>query len=511
MQVNRLLSNQTFAYFIKAALVVGCLMLAAWAAPHLPSALIPFFVLAYAVVATMGALYHTVLHRLHKQKKLTADGMLAKLNRKWTMWLIGYMVLFSFSGFFFLLGAPAWDGFEWLLMWFAIPVYYGVFFLMQRRLRKEYAPEYYKAQAMLWSFWIAGAILCAAYALLVMLTGAHAEYSTLREAFDAAPHPYEHAPSLLMMEADYLSSFTDGLTNFAFAQVERASFIIGFVCQFALYALALFGLMNQFGFCLLTSDEVKSEFRILPADDEDDEAQKRIRLRYVLVLAGTLIVVSGVFWVLEFEAAKIHASGEVTVFRSFVEEQRDRLIALVDELPERERQLDDAEEETDALKRQMREELAPLINGYYDACVSNIGSYLDWYYGPFGRVAKFFGNVDDAAKTFKERVTAGTDDVTISERYRWFQAQINDVYSRLYASYAEGLPESLQAGVASIQDRAQLNESIELWLSLGDEKNDDELKRVLLSNGEDEGRQFMEARLADFINAARAAALQRLE
>lgn len=509
--MSKLISNQMIAYFIKAALVVGCLMLAAWVAPYLPSVMVPIFILAYAVVATMGALYHTVIHRMHKQIKLTADGMLAKLNRKWTTWLIGYLVLFSVSGFFFLLSAPAWDAFEWLFTWCAIPVYYVVFLVIGRRFKKEYAPEYYKAQAMLWSFWITGAILCLSYALFTTLASIHGEFGTLREALQAAVDPYEHAPSALMAEASYLSSFADGLTNFAFAQAEKSSFWIGLGCQFAIYAFALFGLMNQFGFCLLSPEEVKSEFRILPAEGDAGEEQKRIRTRYALIMVGALIVSYAVFLALEFETAKLQASGEVSALRSFVEEQRDRLILLVDELPERERQQEAAEEEIDVIKQRRREELTPLIDGYYDDCVSNVGSYLDWYYGPFGRIAKLLGNVDDAAKTFKERVTAGVDDGLLSESYQKFQAQINDARSRWYSTYTEGLPASLREDVESVQEELMADESIDLWPLLGEAKDDAELKRVLLSEGEDEDRESMEVRLTDFIDQVRASTLTLLQ
>lgn len=510
-RVSKFLSSQVIAYFAKAALVVGCLMLAAWVAPYLPSVLVPIFILAYAVVATMGALYHTVIYRMHKQKKLTADGVLAKLNRKWTTWLIGYLALFSVSGFFFLLSAPAWDGFEWLLTWLAIPVYYVAFLVLRQRLKKEYAAEYYKAHAMLWSFWIAGAILCLAYALFTTLSNVHGEYGTLRQAFQSVVDPYEHAPSALMAEASYLSSFTDGLTSFAFAQAERSSFMLGLLCQFAIYALALFGLMNQFGFCLLSPDEVKSEFRILPVDDDDEGEQKRVRKRYASVVVSALIMLYAIFLALEFETAKLHASGEVTAVRSFIEEQRERLVLLVDELPEREQQREAVEEEVEAIKQRRLEELTPLINDYYDGCMSNIDSYLDWYYGPFGRIAKLFGNVDDAAKTFKERVTAGVDDGVLAESYQEFQTQLNDAKSRWYSTYLEDLPESLQADVESAQEELKLDEAVDLWPSLGDAKDNAELKRILLSEGEDESREFMEARLAGYIDQVRASTLALLQ
>lgn len=500
--MQKLLANRTFTYFAKAIILVGILMLVAMVAPHLPAPILPLFIVAYALVATMGALYHTVIHRLHKQKKLTADGTLAHYNRRWVLWLIGYLVAFSFSGFFFLLDAPTWEPLEWAFTWAAITVYYVVYLGVRYRLKREYGPAYYKAQSMLWSFWITAAILCLLYAALSMVIGNHIEYTTMRAAFDGAPQPYQDSPSALMGEVGYASSFTSGLTNYFVAQAETSWYAFGFVFQFAFYALALFGLVNQFGFCLLDARELKSEFQLLPADDDESGGQSQGKtqylLRYFLIVGAVAVVVFANFLFLEVKVSAVRSSEEATWLKACVEEQKDWLIERIDGVA----QVKEASQKADDIINQANAVLQPAVNAYYEDCANNLDAYLDWYYSPFGMVAKLFKNTDEAVKVFKEKVTSGVSDADILAECQRSEARLDEL-AQNDGSLNElaMVPANLlaaKAGFATIQQEG-------LW------NLDDHQKAIILGQQNDPDRETMKAQLAELINAVREHTLTTLD
>ena len=97
-------------YLAKALPLALFLTLAGACATSLPWFAFPPILLIYALVATMGALYYVMIRRVHKQDMFFEGGELSKYNRKWLIWFIALFVFSLFSAFFFVLGAPRWDG-----------------------------------------------------------------------------------------------------------------------------------------------------------------------------------------------------------------------------------------------------------------------------------------------------------------------------------------------------------------------------------------------------------------
>ena len=524
-------TRQAKMYFLKAILLVACLMLVGLAAPYLPSVLIPIILVAFSLLSTCGALYYTVVNRLHKQYKLNAGGQLSHINRRWTWKMVGFLVLFLFSGFFFLLEAPKWDALEWVLTWLAAPVYYVVFLFAEQYLRKEFAPKFYKANAMKWSFWIVGVLLCLVYALLSLLLPS-VDYGSLAEAFQQTAKPYAASPSALMCEVDKLTSLGDGIVAFGISQIADVSAPIAFVCRFAIYASVFFGLVNQFGFCLLGKDEIRSEFQLLPAreaEPEDDKtsdvlSSNTIRRPYAIAVSVVLIVAMALYMALEAEAAKAQATQEHTAIEQFVNDQMDALVFLVDGAYEQTKEWsenrDSYAQQIEDLRHERNDALEPMIDEYYGRCEENIDSYLEWYYGIAGGWAKFlkpFGNLggDDAVKTFLERITEGTDGDAIQEAYRGYQERIEQLKSEAsLLNLNDPLEQQLQAGEAddagsSDDDQADL--TLDLWQPLSGWGSNSIVKDTLLNTDADVSRDQMKEKLLALIETARSDTMEKLQ
>lgn len=534
--------KQAGRYFLKAVLLVAALMLVGLTVPRLPAPCIPVILMAFALLSTCGALYYTVVGRLHKQYKLAAGGQLSHINRRWTWKLVGFLVLFLFSGFFFLLEAPKWDALEWALTWVAIPTYYGVFLLTQRYLKKEFAPAFYKANAMKWSFWIVGVLLCLVYAVLSLALPS-VEYAGLADAFQQTAKPYAASPSALMNEVDKLVSLPDGITAFGIAQAAGISWPVAFACKFAVYASVFFGLVNQFGFCLLDADEVRSEFRILPSPDEGAAdgngrhgrpSDAPVRRAYFVAVAVVFVVASALFLTLEAVMAKAQASQEHTAIESFVNEQMDALVYMVDgayvQTREWAENRDDYARQLAELRDERNEALTPLVDAYYERCRGNVDSYLEWYYGIAGGWAKFlkpFGNLggDDAVKTFRERITQGADAGAIQEVYGSYQGRIDqlmkdaslldledDLSRQLQAGEdAGGEPSGEDGNEPESGSEPESEHALDLWQPLSGWGSRSVVKDTLLNTDADVGREEMKEKLLALIEQARADTLAELQ
>lgn len=469
---------EVLRYFVTACVLMACLFVLSRLAPVLPMwALLPFLI-AFAVLSTMGALYHTVIWRFHKQYKLVAGGTLSYYNRRWRVWFAGFMIASLVSAFLFMLESPKWDALEWALLCAAIPIYYVVFKASASFLSREYAPRFYKSRAMILSFWIVGIALCLLYAILTsVLPGP--EYASLQAAFDATAKHYADSPSALMADLDRLTSFADGLTSFGMLELQGASYMLGLICRFVVYAAVFFSLVNQFGFCLLTPEEMKSEFQLLPVYDERSgtferpEQGRSLDKVYLAVFAGVVIAASAILLGLEGAAEHARASEEQTAIEAFINEQTALAVHVLDGEYER---MKSSEE----VRAQMREELEPLVNDYYDGCRENVAEYVSWRKSPLGMLSNWAEPGRRKAR-FKDGITKDVSDAEIE---------------RVYGEYEDRL---------SVLDQAQARVSwLNLWSVLEASAYSQQVQE-LFANEDD-----LEAKVVSMIEAARQNTLSEL-
>lgn len=509
MLLRKGFSEQAGSYLIKAAILTASLTLIGMIAPAMPAPLLPPILIAYAIISTIGALYYTMVDRMHKQVKYTKSGVLSRLNRKWTLWLSGFFILSLVSGSFFMLESPKWDLGEWLLAWIAIPLFLLVFKSVQHHLKREYATEYLKAHAMRWTFWIVGALLCLAY-MLISSQFSPESYSTLRETFDSTPTPYENSPSALMSNVGELSAFMDSMTTYAIVQLSSANLFIGLICKLVVYASVFFGLVNQLGFCLLGKDEVKGTFQHLPAIGETRSSSPILK-KYVLIIAVISIVFTAAFLSAEFEIAKMRMTNGYSAMESFIHEQKESAIMVADgkleELKEQQREMMEKEQQLIAFYEERNKNLLPLIDTYYDHCRDRIDAYIDWYEGPEGAIARFLKGIGNpfgnrAMAVFEEKVTSSSETIEIERIYCEYRERLRSLVAELMSQ------KPLEGEMIEYLSLHPAFDDLDLWRSLQESNITEE---VLLNTEKDMSKEKLTAKIEELIERARKETLSFLE
>ncbi|WP_165246944.1 hypothetical protein [Adlercreutzia sp. ZJ141] len=507
-------------YFIKAIIAVAALTLIGKFAPNFPSFSFPFIFLAYALPSTIGAMYYVVTNRFHRQLRFNEKGKLSSFNRKWFVWLLGFFIFFLFSGFFFVLEAPEWDNLEWLLVWLAVPFYYIVFLFAQRAAKKELAPKFYKASAIKWSFFITVIVLSIIYAFMPV-QAPWGDSATLEEALRNPLREFDISSCALLNEADKLSSFTDTLVTYGLNQIAVGSLAIAIVVRFVLCLSVFLGLVNIFSFCLLNWQEAKSVFQLLPVDEQEyaNNSQPTMK-RYFLVIAGIWLVLALLFLGFEYEISKATAVAEHTAVDTIIDDLQKRTLRMtpdgmkeIDKLKEQdeERQTtsSDYREEFDRITQDKEINPKDQIEEYYNQCINNLDSYLDWYDGFGGRVTKIIKPLgkQKALDKFRELVIDPVDKSGLEDKYAQYIDKLYQNHNEYLSKMISTDPNAPSKEPAS----AEANEKeLELWECLNSENESFTVNDTLLNTDKNTDRSTHREKLIGLINKERDRVLRQL-
>ena len=269
-----------FGYCIlKAFAVVVFLSFLRDCGPILPAWLLPLAFLVYALIATFGSMYDVVTTKLHKQDLYNDTGKLSHYNRRWFVWFGGIFVVYLISAALYMLQSPSWDRNEWLLIWLSPFVFYLIFLIMQRIFKKEYAAKYYKARAIRWSGIISALILTALYTLVVSQPPTDIQIN-LQEIIQDRYLPFENSPAALFAELDKLTTYANCLTEYGLSKIVGASYAVALIVNMIIGLSVFLGVMGLFSACLLSPQEIMSEFKLLPVEDSVDET---VQPRYIVL------------------------------------------------------------------------------------------------------------------------------------------------------------------------------------------------------------------------------------
>lgn len=479
-------------YFTRAIPLMLILFLLTKAAPNLPTGFLMLVIIVYAFIAMVGSLHFVVMRRMLRQYKLREEGDLSKLNRKWTLYLIGLFVLGLLSGFLFLLEAPGWGYLEWILFCVAIPLYFIVFIVMLRRLKREYADQFDKTAAMKWAFWVTGALLCLLYVFFSAFE-APLENISMYAAFNEARPVFDESSCALFSALESLTSFLEGLKIYAVRSVPNGYAIVGVIVKVILFASVFFGLASQFCFCLLDKGEKAAEFHKLPLKNED--AKGPLVKRYFVALIVLVIAFCILFLVANHQIAQLRSTGNVSFIEAQVEKGKQELILIYD-----------AKADESRTAEEMRDALGPLLDDYYDQCISNVDSYVNdhspnrnnpldainrWLGSPFG------SDENKVREEFVEQITANADDSEIVRQYGEYRQQL--------IAQRDSVNELSQEVTGYSITEVGLPETLDLWQSLSDEN-----VRKVLMNGELSSQELKD-KIVALIEESHAAALQTIE
>ncbi len=487
-------------YFPRAIILVALLWAAGRFAPSWPTAAFLLVFPAYAIPATIGAMYNVVTNRHHRQYKYNKDGRLSHYNRRWLCWLVSLFVLYLFSALMFVLESPSWDDVEWLLMLIAIPGYYLVFLAMQRLCKREYAPKFYKAAAIRWSLFITTGLLCLGYAITAFWAPA-SEPASLATLIQSRSQPFENSPCALLSELDKLSTYAGCLTEYGLGQIAGSSYAVAFITKLVISVSVFFGIVSQLSSCLLDNEEILGVFRLLPTSDDDPEARP-IRKRYLLVLLAIFVTCSALFLWAECEIEKMRATSAYTMTSRLVDDSTDLIVLVSDhEIEEIKQAAEEAGtrqafteefgQRKDAFIAEHEEPLRDLVNDYYDRCIDNVDSYLEWYDsipGGFARLAAFIGG-GMAADEFDGRVIKPVDRSDVDAAYADYLGGLKQLYDEYWSSEVISGDNPQVRMPTSDELLSLVPQTPELWMTWSGDRQPEIVSKTLLNADRDNARE----------------------
>lgn len=440
-------SARWIAYLVKSAVLIGLLYLFARCAGMLPPLVIALVWAVLSAVSAVGLTYHRVVRKTLKQHEYAEKGLLSRLNNGRVVCLVVSFAASAGCMAGLILEAPTWDLAEWVLMAVAIPLYLGVYLLVQRCLRREYKPVYRASRVTLLSCTIAAVLLAAAYAGIGQLQPAQT-FTSASEAFLSVDQPFESSPSALATEAGTIYALVDGFAAYGTARAAEASPVGYVLCRALLVFSALCGVASLLGLCSLRWSELKRVFLPLDAGTSPDAVPTQVVKRNIVVAVVLPVALVGLYTAADSAVAKAAQTQEYTAAQLFVRDQVDLAVYVLDgtyyEYQAVQEALNQAKLDAAALAEEAQATLVPLINASYDARVANVDAYLDWYYSlpaDYERLLSLItGSVEEFAQDqFVAQIEAGVDDTA-------FEAQLQTYWDR-----AEALKDNLMEQIAECE------------------------------------------------------------
>lgn len=483
-------------YCVKAFVLVAFLAFAKDCSPVLPAWILPIVFLAYALPATVGAMYDVVTNRLHKQGLYNERGKLSHRNRRWLIWCGGFFILCLTSALLFALQAPSWDGGEWLLVWASPLIFYVVFLVTQSICKKEYDAKYYKARAIRWSIIVSAMILTVLYVVISLQPPTELQID-LHQIIRDRYLPYANSPAPFLAELDKLSTYAGCLTEYGISLISNTSYAISIAVNLVLSFSVFAGVVSQLGACLLSRDEIDSEFRLLPANYGEREP---VQKHYFVILAAIWIGLSGMFVYANHVAGEMRSTDQYTATDQWINDTSEWAILIA------ERDIEDVKEGTELVddvrsfnglfvaKRNsfINDQLPKTIdqvNGYYDACASNVDSYIDWYSSlpvAAGRLIPIIGE-NMVKDEFDKQIIDSVSKEGINSQYDTYLRGLEGLYDE-YRNAEEISALSYQAAIPSaveVAEKAGIPAEPRLWVAWDSEEGKKIVKKVLLGNGAD--------------------------
>lgn len=462
-------------YALRVAAVLGLLGVFSSCAGQVPPLLVALVWAALSCIAALGVAHQAVVRKTYRQGLLKAGGTLSGWNAGR---MLAFVVSFAASAWCvasLMFAAPVWNVGKWCVVCAGTVAYAGVYALLDGRLAGELAEPYRLAKATRWSWGIAGVLICVACLVVSVLTAGDAPASAAA-AFASAPQSFADSPSALMAQAGKVSALVDGLTSAVLVSVPGVNGLAYTAVRAFLDASALFGVAALFGACSLPSSEIRRVFAPLAPGGEDGAPLPegaRPRRRYVVCACALPALLVAGFLVADAAVAKAAATGEATAAEDFVRGQVDLAVYVLDGKYYERQGVDEllaqAGEQAAQLEESVRSELVPVANAFYDGCLDNVDTYLDWYYSLPADYERLASMVTGTAEDFVSEQLAthledGLDDAGLTEKVEGYCAQAaqlrDDFYARLDALQVDGVPDWLVTKDAGL-DAGQLLDVLE--------------------------------------------------
>lgn len=261
------------------------------------------------------------------------------------------------------------------------------------------------------------------------------------------------------------------------------------------------GVVSQLGTCLLSWDEVYSEFRLLPVNYGEREP---IQKRYFVLLAAIYIGLFGIFIYANHIADEVRSTDQYTVTDQWIDDTSKRVISI--DL------WDDAREYTDQFVARrndfingQRRETIEQIDDYYDACARNVDAYIDWYNSLPATAGRFIPIIGEnmVRDEFDKQIVDPVSKEDINSQYVFYLHGLENFYDK-YWNAKEITALLQQASVLSaseIVDQKGIPAQLQLWVAWNSEESKKIVQEVLLGKGAD--TEDAKARILSYIENQR--------
>ena len=421
-------------YAVKVVVLLAVFALVALTAPIMPPILLSVIWALLSIAAAIGAAYHYVVKKVRNRAGLVDGGVVARLNsgRVITM-LVAFLVSAAcIGGLIFEL--PKWKVADWVMLIVAVPLYVGIFRLVDKPLAKEFKPYLRTSRTVVASSAILGVVLLVVYLFICFLEPVH-YYENMTEALVSVKQPFEHSPSVVLSDLGYFSALADALKDFAMSRLSDGVFVGYLIWRIVLCVSTVFAVSSLIGTCSLKVSELKFVFLPLSAADDPDASVTPVK-RYVVWACVLPILAVACFAFADMKAAEVAKTTEYTAIRTAVSEQAGMAACVIDgklyDYEKVKKLFDEAQSQSASLAEEREKVLTPLINEVFDKRVDNVDAYLDWYYSlpaDYERLIQFFaGTIESGMKEqLQQRLEQGIDETELDEKFGDFMKRSEEL------------------------------------------------------------------------------------
>lgn len=407
--------KRRLVYICKAAIAVAVLYAIGTVAEILPSFTVAVIWALLTCATTIAVAYPYVIKRINTAGMYRPDSMVyRRINGRVFLLLVCFVLSALFTASL-ILDMQRWGGREWVATLAAMPLYLVIHALMAKASRTQYVETFQDRGTMLWSLWITSALLGIVY-LLILVLAPSSGYASLGETFSATRQLFSDSPSALMAEIGKWEYVLQCLTAFGFDQAEKAPFIVWMAISLVSCFLTSFAIAHLLSLCSLDRAQLKRVF--LPLGETEYLSAGFRMVRASLVTLGVLsVLLVGGFMLVNAKTSELTQTSGYAAFEDAVRTQTGITAYEVNGKNHAAQTVYDTMEQTlesDSDAKLARDELIRAVNESYDACASNVDSYLDWYFNPLTGVERFinlFGNSagDRLREEYLSRVGKGLE------------------------------------------------------------------------------------------------------
>lgn len=250
---------------------------------------------------------------------------------------------------------------------------------------------------------------------------------------------------VLFGRAEYLF---DGVTTYGLVQVEQISPALCMVARAVIYASAAFALAHVLGFCALRLSDLKMVFLPLGETEYSAHCLPTLCKSVAAIAVASLCLVLLFVWA-DGEAGKARQADGFAAFDAKVHENVRVTAYEFDgkyyDAKAIENMVDEALQHDEASKKRL-DELSDNIADFYDTCLVNVESFLNWYYGLVPKAQRAIWSED--AEATQQRYSAFLRNGVDEEKLRSDIAEFNDIRSTLLESVKQELAESHGYGIS---------------------------------------------------------------